>query len=91
MCIILTLGESPNSCINNRLNEIEKKHCITISKKPIQPMNSNFCGLYCLCFIHYMSVNINSFDAFDSFLKLFSKNVVNNDKIVYKYVNRMLS
>ena len=30
-----------------------------------------------------MSVNINSFDAFNSFLKLFSKNVVNNDKIVY--------
>ena len=86
-----SMGEAPNSCIDNRLNEIEKKHCITFNKKPIQPLSSHFCGLYCLCFIHFMSVNINNFDAFDCFLKLFSKNVVNNDKIVYKYVKHMFS
>ena len=52
--------------------------------KQIQDYDSTACGYYCLAFIMYMNKEkINKLDAFLKFIKLFSNDTKQNDKILY--------
>jgi hypothetical protein len=53
------------------------------NKKQIQDYDSTACGYYCLAFIMYMNEFKNKLDAFIKFIKLFSNDTKENDKILY--------
>ena len=51
--------------------------------KDIQDYNSTSCGYYCIAFIKFLSDNNEKYNAFETFINIFSNNTKNNDKILY--------
>ena len=51
--------------------------------KDIQDYNSTSCGYYCIAFIKFLSDNNEKYNAFETFINIFSNNTKNNDKISY--------
>lgn len=84
-----SLGKPPNKCIVNNLKVNDIKY-ITRNFKRYQSDFSNFCGVYCLAFIHYMSINCHNNKAFYDFLKYYKSDYTYNDQFVYNYVKNSI-
>jgi hypothetical protein len=54
--------------------------------KDVQDWNSEACGWYCIAFIKFLYDKLDKEIAYKEFLKLFSKNTKENDKILKEYL-----
>jgi hypothetical protein len=54
--------------------------------KDIQDWNSEACGWYCIAFIKFLCDKMDKDIAYKEFLKLFSNNTKENDKILKEYL-----
>lgn len=67
--------------------ELEKKIMPYIYNcKDIQDWNSEACGWFCIAFIKFLYDKNDKETAFKEFLKLFSNNTKENDKILKEYL-----
>ena len=59
-------------------------HKYDYNKKQIQDIDSTSCGFYCVAFINFMKNKQDKKKAFDTFIKLFGTNTVNNEIILHQ-------
>jgi hypothetical protein len=59
-------------------------HKYDYNKKQIQDIDSTSCGFYCVAFILFMKNKQDKQKAFNTFIKLFGTNTVNNEIILHK-------
>jgi hypothetical protein len=52
------------------------------SQVDIQDLNSSSCGWYCIAFLRFMYQHGNSDKSYESFVKIFTKDTVKNEKIL---------
>lgn len=63
-----------NNCRNFRYNTVQ-----------LQSDNSSVCGHFCILFLHFMSCGY----SMDDFVRIFSSNLSQNDRIVRNYVSSL--
>ena len=59
-------------------------HKYDYNKKQIQDIDSTSCGFYCVAFILFMKNKQDKQKAFNTFIKLFGTNTVNNEIILHQ-------
>jgi hypothetical protein len=57
------------------------------STNQLQNMNSSSCGYYCLAFMKNMDYRRDKKSAFENFLKLFSENTKNNERVLHQLLD----
>ena len=63
-------------------------HKYEYNKKQIQDIDSTSCGFYCVAFIKFMHNKQDKLKSFNTFIKLFGNNTVNNEIILHQLLYR---
>lgn len=81
-----SFGRKPDD--NNIIKFLSKQICkqrrkkkLIVWNKPVQDVNSSYCGFYCIGFL------LHKYYKFKNFEKIFqSNNLINNDKIITNFI-----